>query len=55
MRVAVSRKSLCAPWFYIRLPSGGYTILAGFPRQMVLVKDVFIQEGRQRSYLLRGD
>ena len=31
-----------AAWFYIQLPNGGYTILARFQRQIVLVRDVVI-------------
>lgn len=43
------------PWLYIQLPTGGYTIMARFPRRVVLVKDLFVQEGQRRTYWLRGD
>jgi hypothetical protein len=51
----VEKISLRAPWFYIQLPPGGYTILARFRRQSVLIKDVDLREGPGRTYLLRGD
>lgn len=44
-----------APWFYIQLPPGGYTILARFDRQVVLVRDVFLREGARATFRLRGD
>ncbi|MGH7854434.1 MAG: hypothetical protein ACREP3_13400 [Candidatus Binatia bacterium] len=46
---------LRAPWFYIQLPPGGYTILTRFKRQVVLVRNVNIAERRVRTYFLRGD
>lgn len=52
---SIEKIMLRAPWIYIQLPSGGYTILARFQRQIVLVRDVVIWEGRVRTYLLRGD
>jgi hypothetical protein len=51
----VEKISLRAPWFYIQLPPGGYTILARFKRQVVLVKDVDLREELGKTYLLRGD
>ena len=51
----VEKISLGAPWFYIQLPPGGYTILARFKNQVVLVRDVNVGEGRRRTYMLRGD
>jgi hypothetical protein len=51
----VEKIPLRAPWFYIQLPSGGYTILARFKREVVLVRDVYLGEGRQRTYFLRGE
>jgi hypothetical protein len=51
----VEKISLGAPWFYIRLPPGGYTIMARFKSQVVLVRDVYIGEGRRQTYVLRGD
>jgi hypothetical protein len=46
---------LRAPWFYIQLPPGGYTILARFNRHVVLIKGVYLREGPHKTYLLRGD
>ncbi|HEY7715544.1 MAG TPA: hypothetical protein VIE90_13625 [Candidatus Binatia bacterium] len=46
---------LGAPWFYIQLPPGGYTILARFKRQVVLLRDVNVGHGRRNTYVLRGD
>jgi len=43
------------PWFYIQLPPGGYTILARFARQVVLVRDVKLSEGGRATFRLRGD
>ena len=43
------------PWFYIRLPPGGYTILACFARQVVLMRNVKLSEGGRATFHLRGD
>ena len=43
------------PWFYIRLPPGGYTILACFDRQVVLMRNVKLSEGGRATFHLRGD
>jgi hypothetical protein len=43
------------PWFYIRLPPGGYTILARFDRQVVLIRNVKLSEGGRAMFHLRGD
>jgi hypothetical protein len=43
------------PWFYIQLPPGGYTILARFARQVVLVRNVKLSEGGRATFRLRGD
>lgn len=51
----IEKIPLRAPWFYIQLPPGGYTILARFKRQVVLVRNVHLREGQHRSYFLRGD
>jgi hypothetical protein len=51
----VEKISPSAPWLYVQLPPGGYTILARFKRQVVLVRDVYLKEGQHRTYLLRGD
>lgn len=44
-----------APWLYIQLPAGSYTVMARFKRQIVIVRDVQIREGVKNSYFLRGD
>jgi hypothetical protein len=51
----VEKISLGAPWFYIQLPPGGYTILARFKSQLVVVRDVNIGQGRRRTYVVRGE
>ena len=51
----IEKIPLRAPWFYIQLPPGGYTILARFKRQVVLVRNVHLREGQPRTYFLRGD
>jgi hypothetical protein len=51
----VEKISLSAPWLYVRLPPGGYTILARFKNQVVMVRDVNVGEGRRKTYVLRGD
>jgi hypothetical protein len=51
----VEKISPRAPWFYIRLPSGGYTILARFKHEVVLVRDVYLGEGQRKTYFLRGN
>jgi len=51
----IEKVLLRAPWFYIQLPPGGYTILTRFKREIVLLRDVYIREGQHRNYLLRGD
>jgi hypothetical protein len=43
------------PWFYIQLPSGGYTILARIRDKVVLVRDIYLREKRRAIYFLRGD
>ena len=51
----VEKISLRAPWFYIRLPPGGYTILARFKRKVILMKDVYLVAGARKTYVLRAD
>lgn len=51
----VEKIFLGAPWLYIQLPPGGYTILARFKRQVVLLRDVNVGKGRRRTYVLRGE
>lgn len=46
---------LRGPWFYVRLPSGGYTILARFKSKAVLIRDVYLREGRRKTYFVRGN
>lgn len=49
-QIAVRKPSL-----FIRLPTGSYTILARFTRQIVIVKDIHLGEGGKKTYFLRGD
>lgn len=51
----IEKIALGAPWFYIRLPPGGYTILARFKKQVVLLRDVNIGASGRRTYVLRGE
>jgi hypothetical protein len=51
----IEKISLRGPWFYIQLPPGAYTILARFERRFVLIRDVYLWEGKQRTYIVRGD
>lgn len=51
----VEKIVLRAPWFFIQLPPGGYTILTRFKREVVLLRDVHITKQRVRKYFLRGD
>lgn len=44
-----------APWLYIQLPTGSYTILARFKRQIVIIRNVYVREGGKNNYYLRGD
>ena len=44
-----------APWFYIRLPTGSYTLMARLKHDVVLVRDVYLAEGQRRTYVLRGN
>jgi hypothetical protein len=51
----VEKISLGGPWLYLQLPPGGYTVLARFQRQVVLLRDVNMRKGRRSTYVLRGD
>jgi hypothetical protein len=44
-----------APWFYIQLPPGGYTIMARIKNKIVLIRDVYLRESRRATYFVRGD
>ena len=52
---SVEKIPLRAPWFYIQLPAGAYTILARWKRRIVLIRDVYLQEGHLRTYRVRAD
>jgi hypothetical protein len=43
------------PWFYIRLPPGGYTILARIKNRIVLIRDVYIYEDGRATYVVGGN
>lgn len=51
----VEKIRLGGPWLYIRLPPGGYTILARFKSQLVLLRDVNIGSKGRKTYVLRGE
>jgi hypothetical protein len=51
----VDRITVRQPWLYLRLPPGGYTIIARFEKQVVVIKNVFLREDRKETYYLRGD
>ena len=51
----IEKAPLRAPWFYIQLPPGGYTVLTRFKRQVVLLRDVNVGKGRRRTFVLRGE
>jgi hypothetical protein len=44
-----------APWFYIQLPSGAYTIVARIKNKVVLIRDVYVRENQRAIYFVRGD
>lgn len=44
-----------APSVFIQLPSGSYTILARFTREIVIVRDIHLHEGGKKTYFLRSD
>jgi hypothetical protein len=41
------------PWFYIQLPSGGYTIVARTKNKVVLIRDVYLRENHRATYFVR--
>jgi hypothetical protein len=51
----IEKAPLRAPWFYIQLPLGGYTVLTRFKRQVVLLRDVTVGNGQRRTFVLRGE
>ncbi|HEX7230163.1 MAG TPA: hypothetical protein VF452_07205 [Candidatus Binatia bacterium] len=51
----VEKFLLRAPWFYIRLPSGGYTIMARIENTIITITDVQIRIGGRRTFFLRTD
>jgi hypothetical protein len=54
-RQHIEKIALRAPWFFIQLPPGGYTILTRFKREVVLMRNVKLTEQRVKTYFLRGD
>lgn len=44
-----------APWLFIQLPTGSYTVVARFKQQIVIIRNVYIREGGKSRYFLRGD
>jgi hypothetical protein len=51
----VDKILLHAPWFYIQLPFGGYTIVARIKNKVVLIRDVYLREKRRATYFVRGE
>jgi hypothetical protein len=51
----VEKFLLRAPWFYIRLPAGGYTIVARIENTIIVLTNVEIEVGRQATFFLRAD
>jgi hypothetical protein len=51
----VEKLVLRAPWFYIRLPSGGYTIMARIENTIIVLTNVEIEVGGQATFFLRSD
>lgn len=51
----VEKLLLRAPWFYIRLPSGGYTIMARIENTIIVITDVQIRIGSRATYFLTTD
>jgi hypothetical protein len=51
----VEKFLLRAPWFYIRLPSGGYTIMARIENTVIVLSNVEIRIGGKASFFLRTD
>jgi hypothetical protein len=49
----IEKVHLHAPWFYIQLPSGAYTILARLEKRLVLIRDVYLREDRRATYFVR--
>ncbi len=52
---SVDRITVRQPLVYLRLPPGGYTVIARFENQIVVIRDVFLREDRRETYFLRGD
>lgn len=55
LRRRVDKIMVHHPWFYIQLPSGGYTIMARIKNKVVLIRDVYLYANRRATYFVRGD
>jgi hypothetical protein len=55
LRRRVDKVMVHHPWFYIQLPSGGYTIMARIKNKVVLIRDVYLYANRRATYFVRGD
>lgn len=51
----VQRIVVRAPWLYLKVPAGGYVILARIENKLLLIPNVEVREGYQQTYMLRGD
>jgi hypothetical protein len=50
----IERITLRGPWIYLQLPAGTYTIGARVNRNFFLLRDVQVQDGARRTYILNG-
>jgi hypothetical protein len=48
----VDKIMVYAPWFYIQLPSGAYTIVARLKNKVVLIRDVYVRENQRLKKML---
>lgn len=51
----VEKILLRAPWFYIQLPTGSYTIVARIEKAVIVITNVQIRVGGRVTYFLRTD
>ena len=54
LRRRIDKIMVHGPWFYIQLPSGGYTIVARINNEVVLIKDIYLHADRRATYFVRG-
>ena len=54
LRRRIDKIMVHGPRFYIRLPPGGYTIVARIKNEVVLIKDIYLHADRRATYFVRG-